>query len=397
MGFVNGIPLVLIELKRPTENLQRAYDDNLRDYRDTIPHIFWYNAFIIISNGVDSGAGTLTSPFEQFNEWKKAESEDSPSEASLATIIKGMCEPMRLLDIIENFTLFSEEKGGTEKYVARYHQYHGVNNAIEAVRNVQANHGRLGVFWHTQGSGKSMSMIFFSQKVLRKIRGNWSFVVVTDRLELDEQIYKTFARSGVVYEAEDRVRAQSSEHLRQLLKEDHRYLFTIIHKFRTEHGEKHPKVSDRSDLIVLTDEAHRTQYDVLAENMRTALPNAAFLGFTGTPLIVGEEKTRKEFGEYVSIYNFAQSVIDHATVPLYYENRIPSYSSSTKVTTRRCSRFWRMPSWIPHRKRSSNACSANSTTSSHAMTGSKRLARISLSISHRAVIRARPWSSPSTG
>jgi len=323
VGFVNGIPLVLVELKSPTENIQRAYDDNLRDYRDTIPHIFWYNAFIIISNGVDSGVGTLTSPFEHFNEWKKVEGEDAPADASLATMIRGMCEPSRLLDIVENFTLFSEEKGGTEKYVARYHQYHGVNNAIEAVRSIDRNHGRLGVFWHTQGSGKSMSMMFFSQKVLRKIHGNWSFVLVTDRHELDDQIYKTFARAGVVYEPEERVRAQTSEHLRQLLKEDHRYLFTLIHKFRTDKGQKHPKVSDRSDIIVITDEAHRTQYDILAENMRTTLPNAAFLGFTGTPLIVGEEKTRKEFGEYVSIYNFAQSVQDNATVPLYYENRVP--------------------------------------------------------------------------
>ncbi|HDT11379.1 MAG TPA: type I restriction endonuclease subunit R, partial [bacterium] len=182
--------------------------------------------------------------------------------------------------------------------------------------------GRLGVFWHTQGAGKSASMIFFSQKVLRKIPGNWTFVIITDRTELDDQIYKTFRDSGVI--TEGHVQASSSRHLRQLLSEDHRFIFTLIHKFRTENGQKHPVLSERENIIVITDEAHRSQYDILAQNMREALPNAAFLGFTGTPLIKGEEeKTREVFGDYVSIYNFSQSIADGATVPLYYENRIP--------------------------------------------------------------------------
>ncbi len=164
-------------------------------------------------------------------------------------------------------------------------------------------------------------MIFLSQKVLRKIPGNWTFVIVTDRQELDRQIYKNFANAGAVNEPH--VQATGGDHLKQLLREDHRYVFTLIQKFRTDRGETYPKLSDRSDIIVMTDEAHRTQYDIFARNMRDALPNAAFIGFTGTPLIVGEEKTRQVFGSYVSIYNFKQSVDDHATVPLYYENRIP--------------------------------------------------------------------------
>jgi type I restriction enzyme R subunit len=323
VGYVNGIPLVFVELKAIHRNLRNAFDGNLRDYRKTIPKMFWYNAIVILSNLLESGIGTITSPYEHFTEWKKVEGEDDVSSSSLETMIRGTCDPSRLLDIVENFILFHEGKKGLEKYVARYHQYHGVNNAIKALKNIEENQGRLGVFWHTQGSGKSFSMVFFSQKALRRIKGGYTFVVVTDRKELDSQIYRNFANSGVIYEPEDKVHAEDSEHLKQLLKEDHRYVFTLIHKFRTKHGEDHPKVSGRSDVIVITDEAHRTQYDTFAGNMRNALPNAAFIGFTGTPLIVGEEKTKKEFGDYVSIYNFAQSVDDNATVPLYYENRVP--------------------------------------------------------------------------
>ena len=160
-----------------------------------------------------------------------------------------------------------------------------------------------------------------AQKILRKLPGNWTFVVVTDRRDLDDQIYKNFAGAGVVTEQE--AQATSGAHLRQLLSEDHRYVFTLIQKFRAEPGELYPALSDRSDIIVITDEAHRSQYDTLALNMRTALPNASFLAFTGTPLIVGEERTKEVFGDYVSVYNFRQSIEDGATVPLYYENRIP--------------------------------------------------------------------------
>lgn len=330
VGFVNGIPLVFIELKAIHRNLEHAYNDNLRDYKDTIPEIFRYNAFIIISNGSESRIGTITSPYEHFAEWKKINSEGEQGVVSLETIIKGTCEKKRLLDIIENFILFSETRSGTQKMVAKYHQYFGVNAAFDEVRSLKKNKGRLGVFWHTQGSGKSYSMVFFAQKVLRNIGNNFTFVIVTDREDLDDQIYKNFANVGVVKESEKRIRAQSVVHLKELLAEDHRYLFTLIHKFQAEKGKVYPEISDRSDIIVMTDEAHRSQYDILALNMRDALPNAAFIGFTGTPLIAGEEKTRDVFGDYVSKYDFRQSIEDNATVPLYYENRIPELELKNK-------------------------------------------------------------------
>jgi type I restriction enzyme R subunit len=321
VGFVNGLPLLFIELKAVHRRLETAFTGNLRDYKDTVPHLFWPNAVIIISNGSQSRVGSITAGWEHFGEWKKVGSEDEAGRVSLETMLRGICDPARLLDLVENFCLFQEVPGGLIKLMAKNHQYLGVNNALEAMADIRQRDGKLGVFWHTQGSGKSVSMIFFAQKVLRKLLGNWTFVVVTDRQELDEQIYKNFVSAGVVTEV--RAQAESSKHLRQLLTEDHRYVFTLIHKFHTEMGETHPVLSERRDIIVITDEAHRSQYDTLALNMRTALPNAAFLAFTGTPLIVGEEKTRQVFGEYISVYDFQQSVADGATVPLYYENRIP--------------------------------------------------------------------------
>jgi type I restriction enzyme, R subunit len=323
VGFVNGIPLLFIELKASHKRLKNAYHDNLRDYKDTIPQIFWYNAVVLLSNGSATKVGSITGEWEHFSDWKKINSEGEEGVISLETALRGICEPSRFLDIVENFILFIEAQGGLKKLVAKNHQFLGVNNAFNAIREIKENQGKLGVFWHTQGSGKSYSMILFAQKVLRKQVGNWTFVIVTDRTDLDDQIYKNFASAGAVIEPEEQVRAGSGEHLKQLLQEDHRYVFTLIQKFHIEGGKQYPKLSDRSDVIVMTDEAHRSQYDVLALNMRNALPNAAFIGFTGTPLMAGEELTRKVFGDYVSTYNFKQSIIDNATVPLYYENRIP--------------------------------------------------------------------------
>lgn len=323
VGFVNGIPLILMELKAAHKNVKTAYDHNLRDYKTSIPQIFWYNAVIILSNGSESRIGSMTAPWEHFTEWKKINDEGEAGVISLETMLRGTCHPEKLLDLVENFTLFEEAQGGLRKIIAKNHQVLGVNAAFRSIQQIRRNQGRLGVFWHTQGSGKSYSMVFFSQKVLRKLPGNWTFLIVTDRLDLDDQIYKNFANCGVVTEPEVRVRAQSGEHLQRLLAEDHRFLFTLIQKFHIESGMTYPQLSGRSDIVVMTDEAHRSQYDVLALNMRNALPNATFLAFTGTPLMVGEEKTRRVFGDYVSIYNFKQSVDDQATVPLYYENRIP--------------------------------------------------------------------------
>jgi type I restriction enzyme, R subunit len=324
IGFVNGIPLLFIELKASHRALENAYRGNLSDYKTTVPQLFWYNALIILSNGSKSKIGSMTAGWEHFAEWKKINDEGEEGVVSLDTIIRGVCDKARLLDIVENFTLFSEDRGGLVKLAGKNHQYLGVNRAIKAAQEIKKNQGKLGVFWHTQGSGKSYSMVFFSQKVLRKLPGNWTFLVVTDRDDLDGQIYRNFAAAGVVTEKEDTVRAQSAEHLKELLnKEDHRYLFTLIQKFRTEDGSRYPKLSDRDDIIVITDEAHRSQYDTFALNMRNALPNAAFIGFTGTPLMAGEELTKQVFGDYISIYNFKQSIDDQNTVPLYYENRIP--------------------------------------------------------------------------
>jgi type I restriction enzyme R subunit len=319
IGFVNGLPLVLMELKAPGENVRQGYDKNIADYKETIPQLFHYNAMIIVSNGVQSKIGSLTAKWEHYGDWKKAVSEEEAADISLNTLLRGTCDKERLLDLVENFTRFSDEKGKTQKLVARNHQFLGVNRAVEALR--VSKDGRIGVFWHTQGSGKSYSMVFFAEKVFRKIAGNWTFVVITDRMELDRQISDTFANCGAANGKNSK--ATSANHLRELLTADHRYVFTLIHKFRTEPGTLHPVLSERDDIIVLTDEAHRSQYDTLAMNMRTALPNAKFVAFTGTPLIAGEERTREVFGDYVSVYNFRQSVEDGATVPLFYENRTP--------------------------------------------------------------------------
>ena len=321
IGFVNGLPWVVIELKKPGVPAKQAFDGNLTSYKHAqngVPALFWSNALLIASNGSDSRVGSLTADWERFFEWKRIESEDEPRRVSLEVMLRGLCEPSRLLDLTENYTLFSEHKSGLTKIIGQNHQFIGVNNAIRVMLKArEEGHGRGGVFWQTQGSGKSFSMVFFAQKVLRKVPGNWTFVIVTDRVELDEQISKTFAACGAVSDAHVS-HAQSGAQLRELLAGNNRYVFTLIHKFQVAEV-----LCDRRDVIVLTDEAHRSQYDTLAMNMRAALPNAMFVAFTGTPLIAGEERTREVFGDYVSIYDFQQSVEDGATVPLFYENRTP--------------------------------------------------------------------------
>ena len=324
IGFVNGLPLVVVELKKPGVPSRQAFDDNITSYKhplNGVPELFSYNALLIVSNGTESKVGSITADWERFFEWKRIEREDEPRRVSLEVMLRGVCEPTRMLDLVENFTVFSEEKAGLVKILAQNHQYLGVNSAIPAMLAARAaGHGRGGVFWHTQGAGKSLSMVFFAQKILRKIEGNWTFVVVTDRVELDDQIAKTFKATGAVTTEESHeCHAASGAELHDLLRGNHRYVFTLIQKFQT------PEVlCDRADVVVLTDESHRSQYDTLALNMRTALPKALFVAFTGTPLIAGEERTREVFGDYVSIYDFQQSVEDHATVRLFYENRTPA-------------------------------------------------------------------------
>lgn len=324
IGFVNGLPLVVVELKKPGVPARQAFDENLTSYthpQNGIPDLFSYNALLIASNGLESRVGSLTADWERFFEWKRIEREDEPRKVSLEVMTRGVCAPTRLLDLVENFTVFSEERAGLVKILAQNHQFLGVNKAIPALLEARAvGHGRAGVFWHTQGSGKSLSMVFFSQKVLRKVPGNWTFVVVTDRVELDDQIARTFKVTGAVSDADSKTcHAATGEALRTLLRGNHRYVFTLIQKFQTLEV-----LSERPDVVVITDEAHRSQYDTLALNMRSALPRASFVAFTGTPLIAGEERTREVFGDYVSVYDFQQSVADKATVPLFYENRTPA-------------------------------------------------------------------------
>ncbi|MEZ9723544.1 type I restriction endonuclease subunit R [Vibrio splendidus] len=333
LGFVNGLPLLFVELKTSHKNLFNAYKDNLKDYRNTIPQLFHYNQIIVLSNGIQSRVGSISSQWEHFAEWKKIESEKEPRRVSLEVVIRGVCERTRFLDIIENYILFVKKKQ-TLKIVAKYHQYLGVNQALEGLTNVKERSGQLGVFWHTQGSGKSFSMVFFCKKAFRKYTGNWTFVLITDRTDLDDQIYKTFHSSGALTE---NCQAESGAELKTLLAEDHRFVFTLIQKFKGDEKGNYPLLSERDDIIVITDEAHRSQYDSLAMNMRSSMPNASYMAFTGTPLLseqVSEEgnkesgKTQEIFGDYISIYNFADAVDDGATLPLYYENRVPEVNLS---------------------------------------------------------------------
>lgn len=314
--FINGIPLVVMELKRPRVPVREAFDKNIGDYLDTIPNLFLYNAFIMLSNGKDSLMGSITSEFEEYSHWKKIESEEEQGDTIIDTILKATCHPDRLLDIIENFILYEPKR----KLIAKYHQYIGVNDLIKAFENRKELKGKLGVFWHTQRAGKTNSMALFAQKILRKYSGDYTFVYVTDRQSLDSQIYQDFQLVDAITEIE--TQAKDGNDLKKLLKENHRMIFTIINKFNTKKGEKYPLISEREDIIVITDEAHRTQYDTFAINMRTALPNASFVGFTGTPLMIkGNEKTKQVFGDYVSVYNFQDAIDDGVTVRLFYENR----------------------------------------------------------------------------
>ena len=322
--FVNGIPLVLLEFKEPNKPIRDAYDDNVSDYRDTIPALFVPNTFVLLSNGREAKVGATYAPWEFFTDWLVIDAQGTRGVIPLETALRGTCTPHVLLDMVENFVAYLERPGGLIKTLARSHQYHGVNAALERLQEVRATGDkRLGVFWHTQGSGKSLSMLWFTQKVLRQVPGSWTFVMVTDRKELDDQLHGEFADAGAIA-CEAQVHADSITHLRALLSADHRYVFTLIQKFQTTGDEREmPVLSDRGDVIVITDEAHRSQYDTLALNMRRALPNASFMGFTGTPLVAGEELTKQQFGDYVSVYNFRAAIEDGSTVPLYYDNRIP--------------------------------------------------------------------------
>jgi type I restriction enzyme, R subunit len=325
--YVNGLPLVFIELKNSNVKLRTAFDDNITTYKAEIPQLFVANALCLLSNGIETKVGSLTAQWEHFFAWLRVDDEKealdrkaiAAQHLSVERAVLGLLKPERLLDYVENFCVFYKE---TQKVIAQNHQFIGVNNAFAQFTRRRELGGKLGVFWHTQGSGKSFSMVFYARKIFRKLTGNFTFVVVTDRDDLDGQIYRNFLHTGVVAPKDD-VRPRDSAQLREMLGKNKRVVFTLIQKFRYVKGRAYPLLSDRDDIVVIVDEAHRTQYAGLAENMRTGLPRANFLAFTGTPLLGKERKTNAWFGGYVSEYNFQQSVEDGATVPLFYEKRVP--------------------------------------------------------------------------
>lgn len=318
VGFVNGIPLMFIELKKTDVDVRNAYDDNYTDYLDTIPHLFYYNAFLILSNGVEAKVGTLGSKYEFFHEWKRLEEKDQGSVA-LETMLRGICRKENFLDLFENFILFDHSGGHTTKILARNHQYLGVNEAVKAYAARKLNNGKLGVFWHTQGSGKSYSMVFLAQKIRRKFEGSPTIIILTDRDELNKQISDTFENCGLLGKAKaSQFIATSGEDLIQKLKGNPSFIFTLIQKFNK--SDVTPIIPDH-DILIMSDEAHRSQYGIFANNMMTLLPTASRIGFTGTPLLSSDNITARTFGGYVSVYDFRRAVEDGATVPLYYENR----------------------------------------------------------------------------
>lgn len=318
VGFVNGIPLLFIELKKNTVDVQEAYTHNYTDYLDTIPHLFYYNAFLILSNGLEAKVGTLGSKYEFFHEWKRLNEKDQGSVA-LETMMRGICKKENFLDLLENFILYDHSGGRTAKILARNHQYLGVNEAVNAYEARELKNGKLGVFWHTQGSGKSYSMVFLAQKIRRKFAGSPTIVILTDREELNKQISSTFENCGLLGKTKaSQFIASSGDDLVQKLKGNPSFIFTLIQKFNKPEVEP---ISPDHDILIMSDEAHRSQYGIYADNMMKLLPTASRIGFTGTPLLSNDNITERTFGGYISVYDFKRAVEDGATVPLYYENR----------------------------------------------------------------------------
>lgn len=324
--FINWLPVVFIELKNSVIKIEEAYNKNLQSYREDIPNLFPFNQICVLSNWFQTRLWAFNATYDFFFEWLK-ESEDEKIDrkkiyeewVSLKYFIEWLLPKEKLLDYIENFIMFYNQK---TKILAKNHQYLWVNNLIDAVNRREELEGKLWVFWHTQWSWKSFSMIFFTRKVKRKIPWNFTFLIVTDRDDLDTQIHKNFVRTWVIWN-KDETQPKDSRQLRSFLEKNKEFIFTLIHKFRYDKGKKYPILSTRNDIIVLVDEAHRTQYKDLAENMRAWIPNANYIAFTGTPLLWSKRLTNQWFWDYVSEYNFAQSVEDWSTVPIFYSRRVP--------------------------------------------------------------------------
>ena len=340
--FVNGLPLVLMELKSPSKdevNAENAYNQ-IRNYMQDIPSIFNYNAICVISDLTTNKAGTITSGLDRFMEWKtKDGSYENTALAQFDTFYEGMFDRARLLDIIKNFICFSVEQAKAFKILAGYHQYFAVRKAVEKAKIATTTDGKGGVFWHTQGSGKSLSMVFYAH-LLQEALDSPTLVVMTDRIDLDDQLYSQFSKCAA-FLRQTPVQAESKVHLKELLagREANGIIFTTMFKFE----ESEEPLSTRRNIVVMADEAHRGQYGmdervVMSENeqgetearivignariIRDALPNATFIGFTGTPVSSKDRNTREVFGDYIDIYDMTQAVEDGATRPVYYESRV---------------------------------------------------------------------------
>ncbi|AFV05414.1 type I restriction endonuclease subunit R [Dehalobacter sp. CF] len=345
--FVNGIPLVVIELKNASNedvDISDGYNQ-LQTYKMSIPSLFTYNSFMVTSDGINARAGTLTSDEDRFMAWRTIEGDEvaSLSIPQLEVLIKGMFDKERFLDIIKQFILFQTDGSDTFKILAGYHQYHAVNKAVESTERATMETGdrRIGVVWHTQGSGKSLSMVFYAGKlVISEELENPTIVIITDRNDLDDQLFTTFAKSKDLLRGEPQ-QAEDRGHLRELLnnRTSGGIIFTTIHKFAPEDkGDSVPVLTDRKNVIVMADEAHRSQYgfgaDVVkseteasvkygyAKYMRDSLPNASYIGFTGTPVELTDKNTRAVFGDYIDVYDMTRAVQDETTVKIFYESRI---------------------------------------------------------------------------
>ena len=332
--FVNGLPLVLIELKSPSreETDASAAYRQIKNYMYEIPSMFTYNAFCVMSDMMCSKAGTITSSEDRFMEWKtKDGSYESTQYADYDTFFEGIFPKDRLLDIIKNFTCFSHEEKGAAKILAGYHQYFAVRKAVERTVKATNGDGKIGVFWHTQGSGKSLSMVFYAH-MIQEALSQPTIVVITDRNDLDDQLYTQFAKCKD-FLRQTPVQAQNREHLQELLRkrEANGIIFTTMQKFQ----ESNEPLSERKNIVVMTDEAHRGQYGFeekvsadgkisvgMARVIHNSLPNASFIGFTGTPISAKDKDTQEVFGEYIDIYDMTQAVADGATCAVFYESRV---------------------------------------------------------------------------
>ncbi|MCB0540737.1 MAG: type I restriction endonuclease subunit R, partial [Bacteroidetes bacterium] len=335
--FVNGLPLVVIELKNAIdENADtKAAFNQLQTYKQLIPSLFTYNAFLIVSDGWFAKGGTLSSDYSRFMEWKTADGEkivNTQTEPEMEPMIKGLLNKRTLLDVIRHFIVYEKTKEKTIKKIAAYHQYYAVNKAIETTVHAttttqEETKGRAGVVWHTQGSGKSLSMVFYTGKlVLTEQLNNPTIVVLTDRNDLDQQLFETFGNCEQLIRQKPK-QAENRDDLKDKLSvASGGVIFTTIQKFLPENpGLTYPQLSDRRNIVVIADEAHRSQYDFIdgyAKHMRDALPNASFIGFTGTPIEKEDKNTTAVFGDYIHIYDIQQAVEDGATVKIYYESRL---------------------------------------------------------------------------